>query len=118
MDERTKLAFHRTFLAYERSRMAWVRTSLALISFGFGIAKFFQYLHESQGIDPLLLGPQTLGMVMIFVGLASLVAANIQQRRALVALRAEWPDMPHSIAGATATVIMVLGVLAFISALV
>jgi putative membrane protein len=48
-DPRVQLAFERTFLAYERIRIAWVRTALALISFGFVIAKFFQYLREKQG---------------------------------------------------------------------
>ena len=48
-DPRVQLAFERTFLAYERTRIAWVRTALALISFGFVIAKFFQYLREKQG---------------------------------------------------------------------
>ena len=49
MDARTKLAFQRTFLAHERTQMAWVRTSLSLIPFGFAIAKFYQFLHETQG---------------------------------------------------------------------
>ena len=48
-DPRVQLAFERTFLAYERTHIAWVRTALSLISFGFVIAKFFQYLREKQG---------------------------------------------------------------------
>jgi putative membrane protein len=48
-DPRVQLVFERTFLAYERTRIAWVRTALSLISFGFVIAKFFQYLREKQG---------------------------------------------------------------------
>ena len=49
LDPRVQLAFERTFLVYERTQIAWVRTALSLISFGFVIAKFFQYLREKQG---------------------------------------------------------------------
>lgn len=45
----TILAVDRTRLAHDRTLMAWVRTSASLISFGFTIYKFFQYLHEQQG---------------------------------------------------------------------
>jgi len=56
-DPRVRLAFERTFLAYERTRIAWVRTALTLISFGFAIAKFFQYLREKQREAATLLSP-------------------------------------------------------------
>ena len=46
---RTTLGQERTFLAFERSLMAWLRTSLSMISFGFTLAKFFQYLEEQRG---------------------------------------------------------------------
>ena len=117
-DTSTRLSYERTYLANERTQMAWVRTSLALISFGFGIAKFFQYLDETQGKNAPLMGPRTVGMLMISVGLLALVAANVQHRRAVKTLRVECPGLPLSTAGAAGTVIMVLGVLAFIGALV
>ena len=59
-DPRVQLAFERTFLAYERTRIAWVRTALSLISFGFVIAKFFQYLREKQGETATLMSPRAL----------------------------------------------------------
>jgi len=59
-DPRVQLAFERTFLAYERTRIAWVRTALALISFGFVIAKFFQYLREKQGETATVLSPRAM----------------------------------------------------------
>ena len=117
LETSTRLAFDRTFLAHERTQMAWVRTSLALISFGFGIAKFFQYLHEQAGRKSPLFGASTVGMVMIAVGLISLVLANVQHRRAMKALRADCPDLPRSVAGATAVLIMGLGILAFMGAM-
>ena len=52
-DTGTSLAFERTYLAHERTQMAWIRTALALISFGFTIAKFFEYLEDKQvGVAP------------------------------------------------------------------
>ncbi len=45
--ERTDLAYERSRLAADRTLMAWIRTSLSMISFGFTIFKFFQYLKES-----------------------------------------------------------------------
>ena len=49
LDTSTKLAVERTRLAHERTLMAWVRTATSLISFGFTVYKFFDYLRESQG---------------------------------------------------------------------
>jgi putative membrane protein len=118
MDKGTKLACNRTFLAHERTQMAWMRTSLALISFGFGIAKFYQFLHETQGRDAPFMGPRGVGMVMISIGLIALASANVQHRRILRALHAECPELPVSTAGATAVVIMLLGVIAFAVAVI
>ncbi len=117
METSTKLAYDRTYLAHERTQMAWVRTSLALISFGFGIAKFYQYLQESQGERAPHVGPRMVGMLMISIGLAALVLANVQHRRALAALHSECPGLPRSTAGATAVIIMLLGLIAFVGAL-
>jgi putative membrane protein len=46
LDSSTRLAYERTYLAHERTLMGWVRTAIALISFGFTIAKVFEYLRE------------------------------------------------------------------------
>ncbi len=48
LPDSTALAVERTRLAHERTLMAWVRTSVSLISFGFTIYKFFEYLRESE----------------------------------------------------------------------
>jgi putative membrane protein len=116
-DPRVQLAFERTFLAYERTRIAWVRTALALISFGFVIAKFFQYLREKQGETATVLSPRAIGLLMIIIGLVGLILANWQERRALKALRARCPELPQSISGVMAMLITLFGVLALIGAL-
>jgi inner membrane protein YidH len=116
-DPRVQLAFERTFLAYERTRIAWVRTALALISFGFVIAKFFQYLREKQGETATVLSPRAIGLVMITIGLVGLILANWQERRALQALRERCPVLPTSISGVMAVLVALVGVLALIGAL-
>jgi putative membrane protein len=116
-DPRVKLAYERTFLAYERTRIAWVRTALALISFGFAIAKVLQYLREQQGETATLMSPRGVGLIMIVIGLVSLILADRQDRRAVKALRERCPELPTPIAGVMTVLIALLGVLAFIGAI-
>lgn len=117
LDTGTRLAYDRTFLAHERTQLAWVRTSLALISFGFGIAKFFQYLHEQRAEKAPPLGAATVGMLMIAIGLVMLVIASAQHHRALQTLRQQCPDLPRSLAHVTAVLIAALGTLALAGAI-
>lgn len=117
MESSTRLAFERTFLAHERTQMAWLRTSLALISFGFAIAKFYQYLQDQADRTTPVFSAFTVGVVMISVGLLSLGLAVVQHRRAMSHLRAECPELPHSVAGFTAFLIMLMGLLALANAL-
>lgn len=117
LDVGTSLAFQRTFLAHERTQMAWIRTALAFISFGFGIAKFFEYLHENQGWRAPLLSPRAVGILMIAIGLVALALAALQHWRAVVLLRAQSPDLPASLAGITAAFLGLLGFLALAGAI-
>ena len=116
-DPRVPLAFERTLLAYERTRIAWVRTALALISFGFAIAKFFAYMRMEQGANATLMTPRGVGLLMIIIGLVGLILANIQQRRAVQALRKRCPGLPVPVAGIRSAMIALLGVLALVGAL-
>ena len=116
-DPRVHLAFERTFLAYERTRIAWVRTALSLISFGFAIAKFFQYLRGKRGETATMLSPREVGLVMITIGLIGLILAHLQERRALKSLRERCPQLPVPISGAMAVLIALLGVLALVGAI-
>jgi uncharacterized membrane protein YidH (DUF202 family) len=36
------------YLAAERTLLAWIRTGLALMGFGFVVARFGRFVHESQ----------------------------------------------------------------------
>jgi putative membrane protein len=117
VDSGTRLALERTYLAHERTLMAWVRTALALISFGFTIAKFFQFLREQQGQQATLLGSRTVGILMIAIGLVALALAGMQQRQAMKVLREQCPDLPRSVAVVVALLIAVLGILALVGIL-
>ena len=109
----TILAVDRTRLAHDRTLMAWVRTSTSLISFGFTIYKFFQYLHEQQNTQSRGgFGPRQFATLMIVVGIVALVLATIQHRRDMKTLRAHYPEVPYSLATILAGLMSLLGVLA------
>ena len=86
--ERTDLAMERTLLAQDRTLMAWVRTATSLISFGFTIYKFFDYLTEQSRVTfaDRLFGPRTFATSMIVCGLAALVLASISYHHQRAAL--------------------------------
>ena len=109
LDTSTRLAYERTYLAHERTLMGWVRTAISLISFGFTIAKIFEYLHEKEGARAPLLGPRTVGIIMIATGLVALALATMQHRRASKVLHERCPDLPPSLAGVMAAVFRVAG---------
>ncbi|HEX5038370.1 MAG TPA: DUF202 domain-containing protein [bacterium] len=83
------LAVERTRLAHDRTLMAWVRTSTSLISFGFTIYKFFQFMIQVGHVSriPQRLGPRQFGSMMILLGMFALVGATIQYRYAIKPLR-------------------------------
>ena len=91
-DERTSLALDRTLLADERTLMAWVRTAVSLISFGFAIYKFFQYLREGEQVPPThtLLGPRVFALAMISLGLVALLLASVEHGHQMDALQARF----------------------------
>jgi putative membrane protein len=107
----TKLALDRTRLAHERTLMAWVRTAASLISFGFTIYKFLQYLHQQNKsqVPEGFLGPRTFGMLMIGIGLIALAIATVQNRREMQDLRSQYGQLPLSLAGFVAGLVAVLG---------
>ena len=114
----TRLAVERTRLAHERTLMAWVRTATSLISFGFTLFKFFQYLHQAGATaesPPHFLGARQFAMLMISTGLLALVIATVQHVRSTRALRAEYGHVPYSLATIMAALVGALGVVGFIS---
>jgi putative membrane protein len=116
LPDSTALAVERTRLAHERTLMAWVRTSVSLISFGFTIYKFFEYLRESEQARQAAhaLNPRRFGMSMIVVGLLMLVVATFQHRRDLKVLEERYGKGPRSLAGIIAILVGALGILALV----
>lgn len=120
--KRTTLSIERSFLAFERTLMAWLRTSLSMISFGFTLAKFFEYLQSEHG-GPIVgrfgraWSPEMLGIAMIVIGTGALTAAVIQHHRRVTALRREGLLPQWNLAFVVALLVAVLGVFAFVSLL-
>ncbi|MBZ5537803.1 MAG: DUF202 domain-containing protein [Acidobacteriia bacterium] len=111
-------ALEGTRLAYERTLMAWVRTAVSLISFGFTIYKFFQYMQERGGAQVgHIITPRGLGMFMIGTGLFTLLAATLEHWRSRKRLHQQLTGMQVSLAAALAVLISSLGILALIAAL-
>ena len=110
------LAADRTRLAHDRTLMAWVRTATSLISFGFTIYKFFQYLQERNAAPRQgVVGPRQYALLMISIGIVALAFATIQHRRDMMALRKHHPEVPYSLATVMAGLISLLGVLALLA---
>jgi putative membrane protein len=97
--------------------MAWIRTSLSMISFGFTIVKFFEYLEAERklalGWFGRSWGPATFGLSMITIGTLALVAAVLQHWQARRALREQGLAPGWSLTLTVATVVAILGVYAF-----
>lgn len=119
--QRTTLALERSFLAVERTLMAWLRTSLSMISFGFTLAKFFQYLEGQQGGTPIIgrLGgtwsPRAVGTAMVLIGTGALIAAVVQHRRRVSALQREGLPRQWNLAYWVALILAGLGAFALLS---
>src|SRR5262245_58514712 len=118
-DERTALAVTRTLVALERTLMAWVRTATSLISFGFTIYKFFEYLQGQSAQPPSdrILTPRVVALVMIGLGIGALILATLQFRNQATTLRtaySQYGPFRESIATGVATIMSALGLLGFV----
>jgi len=99
--------------------MAWVRTATSLISFGFTIYKFFQYLQEQNPEKAVnrLFGPREFALAMIATGVAAVVFGTIDHQRQLHAIDTRFGAGPRSLAAVLAGLVSVLGLLGFVAVL-
>ena len=111
-DAATILAVERTRVAYDRTLMAWIRTAISLLTFGFGIYKFFDIGAGRAAAQAHLIGPRQFGFLMVTVGLISLFFAAIDNRRNIQGLTAYAPVPERSKATTLAFLIGVLCVVA------
>jgi putative membrane protein len=110
-EERTDVALDRTRMAAERTLMAWVRTTLSMISFGFTIFKFFQYLQQAATATrwhPQM--PKNLGLFLVILGTGLLCLAIVQHWVFLRRLKdMSGKKMPISLALVAAFFITLMG---------
>ena len=60
LDVSTRLAVARTRASYDRRMLSWIRTGTSLITFGFGVYKFFQIDQPSSGHGDRLVGHEMI----------------------------------------------------------
>ena len=111
------MAKARTAMAADRTLMAWVRTALSMISFGFTIAKFFQYLEQSGRPVANPHSPRNLGLTLTALGIAGVVAAIVEHQHTLRELGVERPGARWSVTVISAIVIALIGAVVFVSGL-
>jgi putative membrane protein len=112
----TDLAVERTRIAHDRTLMAWIRTSASLISFGFTIYKFFDYLRGKGELQAeRRFGPREFALMLIAIGLAALLIGAVENRRAMVTLRKHYAHVPYSMATLVAALLALLGLITFIA---
>lgn len=119
-EERTDLALKRTVLASDRTLLAWVRTSLSLMTFGFTIYKFFQYLFESgaaqAGWQPT--GPRHFAVALVTLATVMQAWQTLVHYRLLKRLsRARGRKVPITPTMVSGGVVVALGLLVLISIL-
>src|SRR5687767_13980216 len=105
----TDLAVTRTCLAHERTLMAWVRTAISLISFGFAMYKFFDFLRGGQPSRQGFFSARLYALFIISIGLIALLLATWEHQRNMRRLRALFPFVPYSGVTALAGLISLLG---------
>jgi inner membrane protein YidH len=106
------LAIDRTRLAAERSLMAWVRTALSMITFGFTIYKFLQFIRQQSTVPlPRPHAPRNLAIALIGIGTLALIVACIQHWKYVRKLGAVQPQKPWDLALIVACLLALLGLL-------
>jgi len=115
-DLRLPGALVRTALSSEQTLMSWVRTSLSMSTFGFSIAKFFQYLAAESGAPPAS-GPRRLGITLITVGVGVLAVAVVEHTMRIRDLKRQGlPDNANSFLPlGSAGAMLALGLVALVS---
>ena len=117
-----ELARERNRAAADRTLMAWIRTAIALIGFGFGVGKLYDALEKANAekiTDPLH-SAQIVGEAFIALGVFGLLAAVIQHWRILKRIEKEQYVYrpPRALPMIVASLLLLIGVFAFVSILV
>jgi inner membrane protein YidH len=123
--QETENSFQRTRMSTDRTLMSVVRTALSLIGFGFTIYQFFERLQHEETTKVLFRprAPRNLGLTLIFIGVALLLAGIFQHLRFMREMNKQrkqvvgdaYPPFPVSSAMAAAVVLAVVGLLVIFS---
>jgi putative membrane protein len=116
-----ELARDRNRAAADRTLMAWIRTALAMIGFGFGVGKLYDALEKAnpdQVTDPIH-SAYIVGEALIALGVLGLFAAVIQHWQILKKIKNEQfiYRPPRALPMIVATLLLLIGVFAFVSIL-
>ena len=114
------LGYERTRLAADRTLMAWIRTSVSMISFGFTIFKFYQYLLESNvlAVEVPHNAPRNFGVTLVILGMFLLVLAIVEHLLFQRSLSKETNQkFPVSTALIASLLITIIGILVLINLL-
>jgi putative membrane protein len=117
LDLASRLAFDRTRVAFERTMLAWTRTGTSLITFGFGVYKFFQ-IERKPGAQDYIIGSEQFGLVLVCIGLGALALGTLEYHRNMRELGPIYMARPSWLVMLFAGSIAVLGVLAFVVMLI
>lgn len=115
----TRLDLDRTRTMFDQTAMSWIRTAISLITFGFTIYKFFQIeLDQAGGREPgPHLGARGFALILVAAGLVSLIIGSVEHRKNMQSLLVEYPGMARSQIGVLALLVGIVGMLAFVTAI-
>jgi len=116
-----ELARERNRAAADRTLMAWIRTALAMIGFGFGVSKLYQALEKAnpEEVSDPLNSAEIVGEALIALGVLGLLAAVLQHWQILKRIENEQYvyRQPRALPLIVASVLLIIGVFAFVSIL-
>ncbi len=114
--ELERLATIRTAYSSERSLKSWMRTAVSLYTFGFALAKFFDYVAQEPGGLQNSDGPRWLGFALVVTGIVCLALAVAQylQRLATMSDLGLSHGWHYMLPAAAATALTMIGIAAAI----
>lgn len=113
-EKHMNLPYESSRLSADRTLMSWIRTSLSMISFGFTIFKFFQYLKQSATSYHLpAQRARNFGTALVSLGTILLIFAIVEYILFIRRLdRDSGKKFRISTASVAATLISLIGLLA------